>query len=362
MINYKNKIFDKFNKDVWDTLKDSSLPILIYGMGNGADKIIKVFEDYGIEYMDVFASDGFVRGHSYKGKKVLSYSEAKEKYPMGFDIVVSFGSKLPEVIERIYSLEAEHNVYSPDVPISGNQLFNEKFFDAHINELIEARECLSDEISKNVFDDIIRYKLTGKLSYLKETSFDEKVCDSILNVERYTSYADLGAYNGDTIRKYLSVCPSLNTICAFEPDKRNFKKLSKYCEDLSDIQLSLFNCASYSLDTTLSFSSSGNRNSSAVATESYEHKSTLVEAKALDNVSKRFDLIKYDVEGLEYESLQGSCENIKNGSDLIVSMYHRSDDLFRLTLFIKSINPTAKLYLRRLPYIPAWDLNLYVIN
>ena len=105
MNNYKNKIFDEFNMDVWQALKSSKLPILIYGMGNGADKIIDVFHQFGITYQDVFASDGFVRGHSYKGKRVISYSEAKEKYPNGFDIVVSFGSKLPDVISYIFSLE-----------------------------------------------------------------------------------------------------------------------------------------------------------------------------------------------------------------------------------------------------------------
>ena len=135
MINYKNIIFDEFKTDIWHTLKDSNLPILIYGMGNGADKIISVFEKYNIEYCDVFASDGFVRGHSYKGKQVISYSEACKKYPNGFDIVVSFGSKLPEVIEKILALENNHRVYSPDVEVCGNELFSEEYFDLHKDEL-----------------------------------------------------------------------------------------------------------------------------------------------------------------------------------------------------------------------------------
>ena len=47
----------------------------MYGMGNGADKIIEVLDALGIEVADFFASDGFVRGHSFHGKKVLSFSE-----------------------------------------------------------------------------------------------------------------------------------------------------------------------------------------------------------------------------------------------------------------------------------------------
>ena len=42
MNNFKNHIFDEFSLDLWDYLKAVKKPILIYGMGNGADKIISV--------------------------------------------------------------------------------------------------------------------------------------------------------------------------------------------------------------------------------------------------------------------------------------------------------------------------------
>ncbi|MBQ7353015.1 MAG: FkbM family methyltransferase [Clostridia bacterium] len=362
MINYRNIIFNDFKLDVWNTLQSSSLPILIYGMGNGADKIIDVFSAYGIEYQDIFASDGFVRGHSYKGKRVLSYSEALEKYPNGFDIVVSFGSKLPDVINKIYSLEKNHNVYAPDVPICGDNIFNTAFFEGHAEEIYTARTYLHDEISKAVYDNIIRYKLSGKLCYLKKTAFDTTECDALLNIHKYDSYADLGAYNGDTIKKYIDLCPNIKLIHAFEPDKRNFKKLSQFCDNLSDIEINLLNCAVYNSNTTLSFSSSGNRNSSATATQSFQNKEMLIEAHSLDSITKKASLIKYDVEGLEYEAILGSEKLIKQGSDLIVSLYHKSEDIFKLPILVNSLNPSAKLFIRRLPYIPAWDLNLYVIN
>ncbi len=363
MTNYKNIIFRDFKTDVWHTLLKSELPILIYGMGNGADKIISVFERYGIEYSDVFASDGFVRGHSYRGKRVLSYSEACEKYPDGFDIVVSFGSKLQDVIERIYSLESNHHVYAPDVEVTGNELFCEEFFDSHIEDIFNARKCFDDEISGEVFDNIIRYKLSGSLSYLKATAFSDEECDSLLQKEKYESYLDLGAYNGDTIKKYLSICSNLKEICAFEPDKRNFRKLSSYCEQINGVKITALNCAVYSSNTTLSFSASGNRNSTAISNGSFEHKTIEVEAKAPDTVLEKVDFIKYDVEGLEYHALLGSANLIKNCEpDLLVSMYHKSEDVFKLPLLIKSLNPNYSLYLRRLPYIPAWDLNIYAIK
>ena len=48
--------------DLWRYLKiasDQNRPILLYGMGNGADKILAVCEKYEITVRDCFASDGF---------------------------------------------------------------------------------------------------------------------------------------------------------------------------------------------------------------------------------------------------------------------------------------------------------------
>lgn len=363
MSDYKNIIFDSFSCDVWTLLKNESLPILIYGMGNGADKIINIFERYGIEYQDVFASDGFVRGHAYRGKTVLSYSQACEKYRNGFVIVVSFGSKLPDVIERIYSLEKKHKIFCPDVPVCTGALFNEEFFDFHESELYKARSLLYDEKSKDVFDNIVRFKLTGKPCYLRATAFTENDVNSVLKLDTYKIYADLGAYNGDTIKKYTEICPKISKIYAFEPDLRNFKKLSKYCEELTDIETILLNNAVCDRDKVLEFVSSGNRNSSGTSSGSFQHKTLNIEGKALDSITKEVDFIKYDVEGLEYDALLGSQQIIKSCQpDLLVSMYHKSEDMYELPILVNKLNPSYRLFLRRLPYIPAWDLNLYAIK
>ena len=75
------------------------------------------------------------------------------------------------------------------------------------------------------------------------------------------------------------------------------------------------------------------------------------------------DFIKYDVEGSEYEALLGSQKTIQRcAPKLLVSLYHRSEDLFVLPRLVKQLNPSYRLYLRKLPYIPAWDLNLYALT
>lgn len=62
----------------WDRLKAEKRPIFIYGMGDGALKIMSVFKQRNITVSGIFASDDFVRGHSFEGFKVHKLSEIEE--------------------------------------------------------------------------------------------------------------------------------------------------------------------------------------------------------------------------------------------------------------------------------------------
>ena len=67
----KEKLMPKTN-DLWSYLQKTDKKIVMYGMGNGADKILEICSRRSIEVADFFASDGFVRGHSFHVKRVLS--------------------------------------------------------------------------------------------------------------------------------------------------------------------------------------------------------------------------------------------------------------------------------------------------
>ena len=84
-------------RGLWQYLKTADKPIVLYGMGNGADKIIAVLESYGIGFDGVFASDGFVRNKTFHGHKIASYGELKQKFG-DMIVLLCFGSERPEVI------------------------------------------------------------------------------------------------------------------------------------------------------------------------------------------------------------------------------------------------------------------------
>ncbi len=360
----------KVKKDLWQYLAESEKPIVMYGMGNGADKILAVCEAKGIEVCDFFASDGFVRGHYFHGKKVLSYSETKEKYGEGnFIVLLSFASSLPDVIDNIKRIAGESELYAPDVPVCGDNLFDMSFFVSHKTEFEKARESLADEQSKKVFDNVINYKLSGDINYLFECDSDvDETFNKILNVNNFEHTADLGAYNGDTARQLAEYAPNLKKIYALEPDRRNFRKLSEYAAREERFEVIPFQVAAWSKHEELTFGAEGNRNSGVGgSTNAVTSKCVSVEGNSLDNIlinnTDKIDYIKFDVEGAENEAIDGCYNTIKAHSpNLLVSVYHRSEDIFALPLKIHALFPDYKLYLRKFRYIPAWDLNLYAVK
>ena len=96
--------------DMWQDLKNENRPIVIYGMGNGADKLISRFNELNIEFADIFASDGFVRGHSFHGIRVKSFSEIKEIYE-NFVVVLSFASNREEVLSLFTEIDGKYDMY-----------------------------------------------------------------------------------------------------------------------------------------------------------------------------------------------------------------------------------------------------------
>ena len=349
--------------DMWDKLKTEPRPIIIYGMGNGADKLIERFDMLGIKYSDIFASDGFVRGHSFHGIRVKSLEEIRELYPH-FVIVLSFASNREEVLYMLSELNMRFDMYVPDMPVAGaDEYFDREFYNANYTEIVKAYDRLDDEASKNAYAAVINYKLTGRMEYLMSAYSDRESLYSLMPCGNILNTIDAGAYNGDTIREIKSFFPNLKKVFALEPDNRNFKKLLKYSEAENGFSVIPINSAAWCESLSGGFSDSGNRNSSVSATASYQHKTTTVSLVRLDGITeKKIDYIKYDVEGAEREALLGSHGLIKKyHPTLLVSIYHRSRDIFDLINILSERYSGYRFYIRRLKCLPAWEIDLIMI-
>lgn len=346
---------------MWDFLANEKRPIVVYGMGNGADKLFSRFEKYGVRVADVFASDGFVRGHSFRGYKVKSFSEIKETYS-DFVIVLSFASNREDVIDMLTEIDEKYEMLIPDMPIADeSEYFDKNFYNEHYEEIVKAYNMLADEESKKIYALTVNYKLTGKLSYLMDTCTEKRDMYSLISQKDIKIMIDGGAYNGDTAREAIEYFSDISEIFAIEPDAKTFKRLKKYA-DTAAVKINPINAALYSENRQGEFFSSGNRNSTAKATASYESKTADISFITVDSLGVNPDYIKYDVEGAEYEAIVGSLETINKAMPvLLVSLYHKSRDIFSLPLFLSEKTNGYRFYLRRLRSVPAWELNLILI-
>ena len=343
-------------QESWEALKTSSLPVCIYGTGNACERILEQFEQRGIFCSGIFASDSFARGQIFHGYKVETLSQIEQR--LG-DIVVccAFGSSLPDVMRQIRDIAAKHKLVFPDLPVAGDELFSKRVLLEMFTDVQNMSKLFADDLSVQTFINVLKFKITGDISFLDNVFSSDKTAD-IIALGDDEIYADLGAYTGDTAEEFIqSVGGKYKRIYTFEPDKRNFRKCVRRLMKYDNI--TMINACAWCTCGQQRFSQSSGRQSKV------GDNGTLIAAKTLDSAvgSDGCTLIKYDVEGAEREALAGSEKTITRFQpQLAVSVYHRPYDMLELTKYVHKFLPNHRLYLRQIPYYPAWDTILYAVK
>ena len=340
--------------NLYEKVRRLSLPVVLYGMGDGADKLLSVLAAKDIPVAGVFASDEFVRGQSFRGYPVRTYAETKAAYGT-FTVLVAFASPLPAVLANVERIAAEMPLFIPDLPVCGTELFDEAYYGAHREECGAVRGLLADEISRALFDEMIEYRLSGEMAPLFAHTAQTEELYSFFRPETYRIALDLGAYTGDTARELLSRAPGLERLVCMEPDPRSCKKLRALAQENPVIEAHALGAWSERCDRP--FIPAGGRGARAGT----EKKSVLLPFEAPDRVlgGRKCDYIKFDVEGAEAMALCGCRETVlRDAPDIRLSLYHRREDLFSLPQLLHSMQPRYEFHLRRGKCFPAWELDL----
>ena len=161
-------------QDVWQRLQNTQKPIVMYGMGDGAVKILQVMKRYGVAPAAMFASDGFARGNLFMGYKMEELADIQSRYD-DFLIVVAFAVHDEPTVNYLYELSQKYELVAPDVPVAGTNLFTMDFVQEHEQEFLQVESMLADEQSRKVLYDIVNFKLSGKLYYLADCTTDTEL-------------------------------------------------------------------------------------------------------------------------------------------------------------------------------------------
>ena len=368
---------------LWEYLKTAGKPVVLYGTGDGADKVLARLAETGVPVSGIFASDEFVRGQQFHGFTVRTYSELlalREKVI----VLIAFASELPDVMERFYKLASVHETYAPHVPVfSGEETVTAAWIKKYERELQTVYERLADAVSRETFASVLNYKLSGKLSYLQAcTTNRTEDLRTIFSFGGEETYLDLGAYNGDTVQEFLQLTHGrYKKIIALEPDPKNFKKLTDFVRQNELKHITCLQAGVWNDCGSLELTGNGGRQStfweadrSGFATQNLSQtcsmkkkvKKQQVTVVSVDAVlgNDHADYMKFDVEGVEKEALEGAAGHLVpdgNGTlpKLLVAAYHHDEDLFALPLLLWKLQPEYKIYLRKHPYVPAWEINIF---
>ena len=216
-------------------------------------------------------------------------------------------------------------------------------------EILRAYE-LFDEDSKKIFINILKSRFFSNNGwenlYLQEyPHFDE----SVLPILDDEIFVDCGGFDGDTLEEFLKQSnKKFERYFFVEPMKDNIKKI--YDKGIYVEIKDKVNIIPYAVSDKIEKINFEYNGGASCATDCKDETLTEeVTSVILDNCLKneRITWIKMDIEGAEFKALCGSKKIIQIYSPkLSISVYHRSNDLWRIPNYIKSINNNYKYYLR----------------
>lgn len=218
------------------------------------------------------------------------------------------------------------------------------------DKILQVYDMLEDEKSKQVLELILKHRLDHELELISRIYDENQYFGNDLIGIINGNFVDCGAFDGDTMRRFLKQVDGEYHYYAFEAEKENYDRLATYCQENNIKNISLYNLAVYDKKTQLSFlRDEGEEKVSGKALESEGKDDCYIQADSIDNVlgNKKVDVIVMDIEGAEIRALYGAQKCINNWQPrLAISAYHSIEHLWKIPLLIKEINADYRLFYR----------------
>ena len=166
-------------------------------------------------------------------------------------------------------------------------------------------------------------------------------------------FVDCGCYDGATCYNFAGWCGAkgFEHIYSFEADPKNYEKSKAALEPLGKCELFPFGTAD--VNKKVYFAADAFETSCIISKEEAEKRNfegvTEIETRALDDVleGKRITFIKMDIEGAEYEALQGARKLImENRPRMAISVYHKFEDFVTLADLVLGMHPDYRISFR----------------
>lgn len=344
---------------IYDFLNKQTDILVLFGASTLGKKALEYTKKNNIK-VDYFCdNDSSKNGSFIEGIEIISPSQLSVlKSSMSLRVLIA--SMYDKEIRQQLNTMGLTNIYSyNDIVINDIEAidihhckrgqFNRELILNNEIKISMVRNLLEDSISKAVFDRLLKFRLTKDLSIVKSCrdEYEEYLDLDIVKFNNDEIIIDAGSFTGDTLQSF-SKAVKYKKYYAFEPDQRNFVKLTENVKKMNagDKVVSL-NKGISNVNGFVAFQENEEERGSSAITDSGN---TRIEVVRLDDclpLDEKITFIKMDIEGAERDALEG-CRNIllKHKPKLAICIYHRPDDLWEIPLMIKRMVPEYKLYIR----------------
>lgn len=337
-------------------VKNKGIPIYIWGAGEIGRLTHRKLDEIGVPIKDHVVDVPLLGG----GIDRLELLGRNEQFVIVRGFLSAFCMSDKEIMNRfpgcinVYSVT---DIYEPEIV----EPIDKQYYLDNISLFRQVRDSLADELSKETFDAFIEAKTQKNIEKLSSLMIPNQYFfeDCPWKYSSEETYVDCGAYDGDSIRDFIKIIgENYKEIIAFEPDEKNYCRLKEWIDKTGICNIDAIKAGVHSEEGALHFCSSGDMESFA-----NELGEQIIKVNSIDNVceGKRVTIIKMDVEGSELDALKGARSTIiDNKPILMISAYHKRNDLFILQNFINSLCQDYSYFIRAHKPLSV-DMVLYAI-
>lgn len=218
-----------------------------------------------------------------------------------------------------------------------------KDYDTHRARYEKIAQILADELSRETFSRLMRFRLEENLQVMEyftfrpEASYFEPFLPKNPGKE---VFVDAGCFDGSTTLEFIRNYPHYHSVHIFEPEPQQLAAIKETLGSLRDIHY--HQCGVSDRPDSLRFTSSG----------SWSHLDDegdiIITVDTIDAcVAEKTTLIKMDIEGHEVQAIEGARQHILSDHPaLAICAYHRVDDYWKIPEVVFSIRDDYQLYMR----------------
>jgi len=346
----KNEYIDNYLKDI------KRFPyIYLWGISESCDEAIKFFNENNIIIKGIYELNPDKYDYKYKNIDVIKQTFDNIDLLGAIIITCSYYETIKEQLLIKYK-DIEKRLFLFDGYFLENK--GTHYYLNNKDTIVRCYNSLEDNKSKEIYDNLLKYRYIRNPKLIKDLYESRNECylDKVF-IEKYKDglYIDAGSYNADFITTLANKVSINNSkFYIFEPNKVFYNNIINALDP--KINYKIFNIALCDKDATMEFMQIPSSTSHIIDEKYNAYKNTvdknnisIIETNKLDTIvtDEKVYGIKIDVEGSEESLLKGATEIIKKDRPiLLLSIYHKWDDMFKLQDYIMSLDLNYKFYIR----------------